>query len=110
MSESASRVEWTLFDSKTRELRIKKPPNRGKGFYDMMYQLSLDTPSMLSSGSQIRLSKSERSQLERLTGSDASHITDTKKLNDFINAHLVNYPGRTAEELTLRKILQSFLP
>lgn len=65
---------------------------------------------MLISGEAVRLTKNEKTQLEGLTGSNPNRINSLETLRHFVNAHLVNYPGRSAEELLLRRMLESFLP
>jgi hypothetical protein len=65
---------------------------------------------MLIANNQIRLSKKEHHQLKSLTGSNTANIKTTTHLSNFVNAHLVNFPGRTPEERLLRKMLESFLP
>ena len=64
---------------------------------------------MLVDGDRIRLSARERKQLAGLTGSDPSYIRTRAQLASFVRAHLVSYPGRSAEELLLRRMLESFL-
>jgi hypothetical protein len=64
---------------------------------------------MLISGSQIRLKATERRLLVHLTRSDVSHIRTREQLELFVKAHLVNYPGRFAEEILLRQMLEKFL-
>ena len=64
---------------------------------------------MLISNDSVRLTHKEKINLAKLTGSDPSHIKTIKQLENFVNAHLVNYRGRTAEEQLLRRMLESFL-
>ena len=64
---------------------------------------------MLISDNSVRLTPKEKKNLAKLTGSDPSHIKTVKQLENFVNAHLVNYPGRSAEEQLLRRMLESFL-
>lgn len=64
---------------------------------------------MLIHNNQLRLSSKEKKQLTGLTGSDPSFIKSKSQLNQFVQSHLVNYPGRNAEELLLRKMLEGFL-
>lgn len=63
---------------------------------------------MLIANDQIRLTAKERHQLCSLTGSSADNIKTTTHLKNFVEAHLVSYPGRSPEERLLRKMLQSF--
>lgn len=65
---------------------------------------------MLVQGDQIRLSRREAKQLAGLTGSDPCNIRSRAQLVSFVQAHLVNYPGRSPEEALLRRMLESFLP
>lgn len=65
---------------------------------------------MLISNDNLRLTHTEHHQLKSLTGSDTSRITTPIKLKNFVEAHLVNFPGRSSEERLLRKMLQSFIP
>ena len=64
---------------------------------------------MFTHNNQLRLTPKEQKQLSGLTGSDPSNIKSKSQLNKFVQAHLVNFPGRSAEELLLRKMLESFL-
>lgn len=64
---------------------------------------------MIESGNQIRLTEKEMNLLEKLSGSDAKSIKTKVHLRNFVNAHLVSYPGRTPEELLLRALLSNFL-
>lgn len=61
-------------------------------------------------GDHIRLTRREIKQLTALTGSDPSNLRTRTQLINFVQAHLVNYPGRTPEEKLLRVMLESFLP
>ena len=65
---------------------------------------------MLTFAKQIRLDARERKQLATLTGSSPDHIRTRTQLEIFVRVHLVNYPGRTAEERLMRRMLASFLP
>ena len=65
---------------------------------------------MLIEGTHIRLTQREKRQLSGLTGSSPAHIRTLHQLELFVNAHLVNFPGRSAEEKLLRRMLESFLP
>jgi len=65
---------------------------------------------MLIEGTHIRLTQREKRQLSGLTGSSPAHIRTPHQLELFVNAHLVNFPGRSAEEKLLRSMLESFLP
>lgn len=64
--------------------------------------------NMIKLQSKIRLTPKEIKQLSGITGSNASYIKNTIQLNNYIDAHLVNYPGRTAEERLLKSMLESF--
>jgi len=64
---------------------------------------------MLHHNNHLRLTPKEQKQLTGLTGSDPSFIKSKSQLNQFVQSHLVNYPGRSAEEKLLRKLLESFL-
>ncbi len=61
-------------------------------------------------GDHIRLTRREIKQLAGLTGSDPKYIRTRTQLESFVGAHLVNYPGRSLEEMFLRRMLESFLP
>lgn len=61
-------------------------------------------------GPHVRLTQREIKQLTALTGSDPKNIRTGTQLINFIQAHLVNYPGRNPEEKLLRVMLESFLP
>jgi hypothetical protein len=65
---------------------------------------------MLTIGLHIRLTPNEHKVLTGLTGSDTGHIRTRPQLEQFVRAHLVNYPGRTPEERLLRRMLELFLP
>lgn len=65
---------------------------------------------MLITQNQVRLTEKEHHQLKSLTGSDTAKIKTSTQLENFDNAHLVNFPGRSSEERLLRQMLQSFLP
>lgn len=65
---------------------------------------------MLMNGEHIRLTSAEQKRLAGLAGSDPSHIKTRRQLELFVQAHLKNYPGRNAEEILLRRLLESFLP
>ncbi len=54
----------------------------------------------------IRLIWREVKQLTALTGSDPSNLRTRTQLINFVQAHLVNYPGRTPEEKLLRVMLE----
>lgn len=56
---------------------------------------------MLISGNQVRLNARERKHLAALTHSSPDHIRTRTQLQHFVEAHLVNYPGR---------MLASYLP
>ena len=64
---------------------------------------------MFTHNNQLRLTPKEQKQLTGLTGSDSSYIKTKAQLNQFIQAHLVNFPGRSAEERLLKKMLESFI-
>lgn len=66
--------------------------------------------TMLISGNNIRLTKKESELLESLSRSSPAHIRTMKQLADFVNAHVVLYPGASPEEKMLRKLLTDFLP
>lgn len=66
--------------------------------------------AMITHGEQIRLSATERNHLVSLTGSSVDHIRTQAQLRSFVEAHLVNYPGRWPEEILLRRLLEAFLP
>jgi len=65
--------------------------------------------AMFRHNNQLRLTAKEQKQLNGLTGNDSSYIKTKDQLNQFINAHLVNFPGRNAEEKLLRHMLKSFI-
>ena len=65
---------------------------------------------MLTHGEHIRLTVKEQAMIEGLAGSPSSHIRNRTQLKQYVRAHLVNYPGRSPDELLLRKMLISFLP
>jgi len=64
---------------------------------------------MITLNNQIRLSQKERKQLPTLVGSDVKHIKTPTQLNNYVGAHLMNYPGRCPEEKLMRMMLESFL-
>ena len=64
---------------------------------------------MFTYNNQVRLTPKEQKQLNGLTSNDSSYIKTKDQLNLFINAHLVNFPGRSAEEKLLRNMLESFI-
>lgn len=71
---------------------------------------SLNTRASLKIVSDhIRLTRREVKQLTALTGSDPGNIRTRIQLINFVQAHLVNYPGRTPEEKLLRVMLESFI-
>lgn len=61
-------------------------------------------------GDQVWLTAADRHQLETLTKSSTRHIRNRKQLTDFVEAHLVSFPGRSAEEKLLRGLLERFHP
>ena len=65
---------------------------------------------MVTEGENIRLTAREKRQLRGLAGSDPAYIKTKTQLKLFVDAHLVNYPGRTPEEKLLRRMLESFFP
>ena len=65
---------------------------------------------MIVHGDQVRLTPVEQYRLRGLSGSDPSGIHTRRQLESFVQAHLVHYPGRSAEERLLRLFLASFLP
>jgi hypothetical protein len=65
---------------------------------------------MLVCGSRLRLTEAEHRLLSGLAGSDSRFITSTRQLELFVLAHRTNYPGRSPEEILLRRMLESFLP
>ena len=64
---------------------------------------------MLITGEQVRLTRREHKLLTGLAGSDSSGIKTRRQLEHFVHAHRVNYPGRSPEEILLRRLLESFL-
>ena len=65
---------------------------------------------MIISGEQVRLSQDEKRQLRIMTGSDPAHIKSREQLTRFVQAHLPDYSGETAEEKVLRHLLEGFIP
>ena len=65
---------------------------------------------MMISGEQVRLSLDEKRQLRTMTGSDPSYIKSREQLTRFVEAHLADYSGGTAEEKVLRHLLEGFIP
>ena len=65
---------------------------------------------MITSGEQVRLTKKEHQQLKGLTSTSSQHIKNRTQLENYVQAHLINYPGRNSEERLLRAMLESFLP
>jgi hypothetical protein len=66
---------------------------------------------MLAYNDRVRLTAEERRILTVLTGdAPPDRWLSVQGLNGWIDLHLGLYPGRTAEELLLRRMLESFRP
>jgi hypothetical protein len=66
---------------------------------------------MLQDDDRVRLTAEERRVLIVLTGdAPPDRWLSVHSLNGWIDLHLGLYPGRTAEELLLRQMLESFRP